>query len=309
MLPLVTRFKALADATRLRILDVLRLASFNVGELCAILDMGQSRISRHLRILQEADLLRSRRDGTWIYYALPRPSPEADENLSRGLLDLLARQAESHPEDRARALETLQLRASRSRQFFEEVVPRWDEVRRRIQGDADHMEELLRLIPRSDLLVELGSGTGEFLLDLAERSEKLIGIDRSPRMIAEAERRRDEARVGNVEYRLGTLEHLPLRDGEAQTAVANMVLHYVADPALVLREVHRALRPGGTLLIADLTHHSEEWMREELNHQWLGFEPEDLMSWLRESGFHEVQTRTISPRGEGPDVLLASGRR
>lgn len=307
MSALLAPFKALADETRLRLLRVLNLASFNVGELCEVMDMGQSRISRHLKILQDAGLVRSRREGTWIYYALPRPLEEPD--LPRSLLELLAIQPEEHPEDRLRAVETLKLRGSRSRQFFEEVAPRWHEVRRRTQGEASHVEELRRGIPASELLVDLGSGTGEFLLDLADRSRRLIGIDRSPRMIAEAERRRDEAQVANVEYRLGTLEHLPLRDAEAEVAVANMVLHYVADPAQVLQEVHRTLTPGGTFHIADLTAHSQEWMREELNHQWLGFEPDDLVSWLTQAGFTEVTTQRLERRGEGPDVLLASGRR
>ena len=62
--------KALADETRLRILRILMTGTYNVNELVAILSMGQSRVSRHLRILSDAGLVRPRRQGTWVYYGL-----------------------------------------------------------------------------------------------------------------------------------------------------------------------------------------------------------------------------------------------
>ena len=62
--------KALADETRLRIVRILMSGSYNVNELVAILSMGQSRVSRHLRILSDAALVRAQRQGTWVYYGL-----------------------------------------------------------------------------------------------------------------------------------------------------------------------------------------------------------------------------------------------
>ena len=68
MLDQVKVFKALADETRLRLMRLLARGALNVNEIIGILEMGQSRVSRHLRILAEADLVTSRREGTWIYY-------------------------------------------------------------------------------------------------------------------------------------------------------------------------------------------------------------------------------------------------
>ena len=310
MSPLLPVFKALADATRLRILRTLQVSHFNVGELCTILQLGQSRVSRHLKILSDAGLLRSRREGSWVYYGLPQRDSDQDPALSR-LLEVLADSPEDEEavQDRARALETLELRSRRSRQYFEEVASHWDQEKRRFLGEMPYLGAVEAAVPECEVLADLGSGTGDLLLQRAPRHARLIGVDHSTRMIAEAERRRDAAGADHIEFRLGALEHLPLRDGEADAAVVNMVLHHVADPPAVLREIHRAIGPGGTLVIADLAAHSEEWMREELNHQWLGFEAEDLASWLESAGFDSVTTRTC-PTGEGaPPVLLATGRR
>lgn len=310
MSPLLPVFKALADATRLRILRTLQVSHFNVGELCTILQLGQSRVSRHLKILSGAGLLRSRREGSWVYYGLPREE-HGQAVGTRGLLEILDASPEDAQdrEDRARALETLELRSRRSQQYFEEVASHWDQEKRRFLGEMPYLDEVEAAVPECEVLADLGSGLGDLLLQRAPRHGKLIGVDQSTRMIAEAERRRDQLGAANVEFRLGALEHLPLRDGEAGAAVVNMVLHHVADPPAVLREIHRAIGPGGTVVIADLAAHSEEWMREELNHQWLGFEPEDLASWLETAGFDTVTTRTC-PTGDGtPPVLLATGRR
>lgn len=303
----LTLFKALADASRLRLLRVLELSAFSVGELCRILDMGQSRVSRHLRILQDAALLRSRRQGTWVYYSLPRGP--GDEGLATELLRVLAIQPSDHPEDRTRALETLELRSQRTSRFFDRVAPRWAEMRRQHLPDGAYLRELHHEMDACPVLADLGSGAGDLALELAATHQRVIGVDRSASMLAEAERRRSRAHLENVEFRLGTLEHLPLRDAEAGGAIMNMVLHYVADPPAVLREIHRALAPGGRLCIADLEAHPHEWMREQLNHQWLGFEPDELSSWLHQAGFEDVHTRTHQGPGEGPTVLLASGRR
>lgn len=305
MTSLLPFFKALADESRLRLIQVLMLGSFNVGELCEMLELGQSRVSRHLKILADAGLLASRREGTWVYYRLPRDAGP----VTSSLLGWLREQGGGQAEDHRRALEALERRALRSRSYFEDVAPRWSEVKRRFLGDGAYLAELETELPGCPVLVDVGSGTGDLLLGRRGRHEQLIGVDRSARMIAEAERRRDAAGAANIEFRLGSAEHLPLADGEAQAAIVNMVLHYVADPAAALREVGRALTPGGTVVVADLEAHSQDWMRDELNHQWLGFEPGDLEGWLAAAGFEDVRTRTRAASPGGPNVLLATGRR
>ncbi len=307
------QLKALADSSRLRLLRVLELGAFNVGELCGILEQGQSRVSRHLKILADAGLVRSRRQGSWVYYSLPAASEAgaapSRPDLATGLLATLAACTPAPADDRQRALEVVDLRERRTRQFFDTVAPRWSELRDELLGATDYLPTFEAGVPDEAVLLDLGTGTGELLFDLAPRLARGIGVDRSAAMLAEAERRKSERGLANVEFRLGTLEHLPLRDAEASAATAHMVLHYVEDPARVLREVHRTLEPGGTVHLADLASHDRDWMRDKLNHRWLGFEPETLGGWLKAAGFQRVKTRTLERPGGAPDVVLASGRK
>ena len=66
---MLTLFKALADNTRLRLIAILDRGEFTVQELVEVLGMGQSRVSRHLKILTEAGVVRAKREGTWAYYS------------------------------------------------------------------------------------------------------------------------------------------------------------------------------------------------------------------------------------------------
>lgn len=68
------RFRALGDETRLRILEQLVAGERSVSDLIVLVDVGQSLMSHHLRILREAGLVVDRRDGRWIHYAIAEPA-------------------------------------------------------------------------------------------------------------------------------------------------------------------------------------------------------------------------------------------
>jgi ArsR family transcriptional regulator len=159
----------------------------------------------------------------------------------------------------------------------------------------DYRRRLLGLVPSGVTVLEIGTGTGGLLIELGGRAEQVIGVDHSPAMLEEAQRRLARNGVNGIELRLGEMTHLPLPDASVGCVVANMVLHHAANPAAVLAEVRRVLAPGGVLLLADLARHEREAAREQLADQWLGFEETELGSWLAASGFE----RTCCERVEG----------
>ncbi|MBO4312600.1 MAG: metalloregulator ArsR/SmtB family transcription factor [Desulfovibrionaceae bacterium] len=275
----VRYFKALSDDTRLRLVHVLSQYELSVNELVSLLETGQSRISRHLKILADAGLLVARRDGLRAYYSAVRegegleflravaPFLTADMNM-RADLDM----AEGILEDRAR----------KTRQFFNAVADHWDTLNREILGDFDLAGAVEAAVPKPcGVAVDLGCGTGLVLERLQGRAAQLIGVDGSSRML-ELSRRRlgDEA---GVSLRIGELDHLPLRDGEADFACINLVLHHLSDPASALREIFRVLRPGGTAFISDFDRHSQEKMRTDYGDRWLGFSREKLEEMILEA--------------------------
>lgn len=295
-------FKALADASRLRLLAVLLGGEFTVQELTRIFGMGQSRISHHLKTLTEAGLLSVKRQGTWCYYRASRSNL-----LFAGILPAVESGLETLPErirDLAAVAAVLEDRQRRSRVFFDSHARQWDELARTLLPVPAYREQLLTLVPQGKIIVEIGSGTGNLLTELATRGTKVIGVDHSPAMLAEARQRLVNEGVNGIELRLGEMTHLPLSDGLAGCAVANMVLHHAADPPAVLAEIRRVLEPGGMLLLADLVRHERETAREQLADQWLGFEEEELVGWLGTAGFAEICFERINGTSGQETVLL-----
>jgi ubiquinone/menaquinone biosynthesis C-methylase UbiE len=156
--------------------------------------------------------------------------------------------------------------------FFDRVASDWDEMRLVYYDEAviEHLAAAAEL-DASMTVADVGTGTGFIAAGLAGRVARVIGIDDSAGMLAVAEKNLNELGIANVELRRGDIAALPLADDSVDAAVANMVLHHAVDPAAMLREMGRIVRPGGTVAICDEAEHPYTWMREEHADVWLGF--------------------------------------
>jgi ubiquinone/menaquinone biosynthesis C-methylase UbiE len=134
-------------------------------------------------------------------------------------------------------------------------------------------------------------------------------VDHSPAMLAEALARAKAEQLDGIDFRLGDMSHLPLTDAEAHWAVMNMVMHHAAQPREVLCELFRVLENGGGLAIADLQRHDQEWVREKMADQWLGFEARELEEWLTAAGFDRIRFVTAPGEAGELDVLLCIARK
>lgn len=294
--------KALADPCRLRLVAVLLRGEFTVQELTRILDMGQSRISRHLKILTEAGVLSVKRQGTWSYYRAG--DQDAFFGAIRPAFERELDQLPQRRQDLAALALALEERRQRNLEFFDRHARQWDSLSRTLLPVPDYLGRLLALVPSVATLLEIGIGTGTLLPDLAKKAPQVIGVDHSPAMLDEARRRLAlDAEIG-IQLRLGEMTHLPLADGGAGCVVANMVLHHAADPLAVLHEISRVLQPDGTLILADLARHEREWAREQLADQWLGFEEEELQGWLKAAGLSSFELERVGAAVGQEDVLL-----
>ena len=295
--------KALSDATRLRLVHILLHYELSVNELVRILGMGQSRVSRHLKILAEAGLLASRRDGLWVFYSAPASGPRL--SFLRAVLPFVPADAAMRA-DLSLAAQVLEERARETRQFFNAIAEDWDELNREVLGPLDLAGIVSAALPAGcGTAVDLGCGTGGVLHRLLPDAGTLIGVDGSARMLDLCRRRfhDEELARGKVSLRIGELSHLPLRDQEANFACINLVLHHLPVPAEGLAEARRIMSPGGTLFLADFLSHNDETMRSRYGDHWLGFDEDKLLAALDRAGFAGAQCRR-EPVGRGLTLLL-----
>lgn len=303
------RMSVLSDTTRSRLLLLLQRHELTVSELCAVLQLPQSTVSRHLRVLADGGWAGSRREGTSRLY---RMTIEALEPAARHLWGLLAAEAEGMPaaaEDARRLTSVLAERRRKSQEFFSASAGEWDRLRRELFGEGAEWVPLLALLPEDWVVGDLGCGTGHAAEALAPFVRRVVAVDDSPAMLDAARRRL--SRFDNVDLRGGALEALPVADGELDAAVAILVLHHLPEPEKALAEVARSLKPGGRLVIVDMTPHDREEYRQEMGHVWMGFAPDQLAGWLRPAGFGELRSRLLpaDPKAKGPTLFAASARR
>jgi ArsR family transcriptional regulator len=297
---------ALSDATRSRMLLVLERNELTVGEICAVMQLPQSTVSRHLKTLSDAGWVTSRREGTSRFYAL---ALDDRDQATRRLWTLLRDQvsATSGADQDARRLRgVLARRQTASQEFFSSAAGRWDRLRAELFGPASYLQALAGLLDASWTVGDLGCGTGQAAAALAPFVARVIAVDRSGDMLQAARRRvRD---FENVDVRRGELEALPIEDDELQAATLLLVLHHVPEPAAVLREAARVLAPGGRLLLCDMLPHDHEEYKQQMGHVWLGFAEDQIRKLLAAAGFANARFAALAadPSAKGPALFVAS---
>jgi len=303
---MINFLKSISNITRLEILAVLLNGEFSVMEIVEILSMGQSRISRHLRILQESGVVQSRREGSWIYYSMSSQQDEFSEFIS--LITKWIRESENFEQIRVSIQRVIEQRRLRSKKFFSRIAGNWNILRNKYIDEFSYYSMLKDAIGKVSVLADLGCGTGETIEQLHDSSKYIIGIDNSPEMLQKAHEHLADWIGNTVDLRLGNLEHLPLKDQEVECILASLVLHHVAKPSDVFFEFNRVLKPGGKAIIVDFLHHKEEFFRDEMADLWLGFRKSEIKSWLSAAQFKHNHVVEISgDKSEAIKFVIASG--
>jgi len=237
---------SLADATRLRLLRLLERQELGVAELCDILQLPQSTISRHLKVLADLGWVHGRNEGTTHFYRTILD--ELDPPARR--LWLVAREQTDRwatvTQDQLRLQRLLQQRND-SQSFFAGAAGKWDSLRGQLYGRHFSTAACLGLLPASLIVADLGCGTGQIAADLAPYVHRVIGIDNSAAMLKSARRRLTN--LSNVELRRGELTSIPIDDASCDSALIVLALTYIADPSAAIREAARILKPGGIAIL------------------------------------------------------------
>jgi ArsR family transcriptional regulator len=300
---------ALSDGTRSRLLLLLDRHELTVTELCTVMQLPQSTVSRHLKALVDSGWIAARAEGTSHLYTMTRDDLDP---AARRLWLLVREQVGSAPaasQDQHRLQTALAERHTKSREFFSSSAGQWDRLRDELFGARVHLAALAALADADAVAGDLGCGTGQVSYALAPFVARVVAVDESPAMLQAAKRRL--AGFSNVDLRRGELEALPIDDARLDVGVLMLVLHHVPEPGKALAEVGRVLKSGGRVIIGDMLPHDRENYRQQMGHVWLGFSVEQVRRLLNEAGFERVRVATPAPdnRAKGPALFVATGEK
>ncbi len=301
--------RALSDPTRLRIVALLERDELSVNELQEITRLGQSRISTHLGLLQEAGLVRSRRDGKRTFYKLnPHADPGAVEFIQLAIRG--AKELPEHGGDQINLKRVTARRREQAQVYFNQVAGRFD----RVYGPGRSWQAfghlLLRILPAL-VVADLGAGEGLLSELLARRAKKVIAVDNSERIVAFGAAKAKKNGLKNLEFRLGDLQKPPIEANSVDLVILSQALHHAENPAAAVAAAHKILRPRGQIMILDLLKHNFEKARELYGDRWPGFAESDLQRWLEAAGFRKIEISIVAAEEQPPhfQTILAGGEK
>ncbi|KQN91329.1 ArsR family transcriptional regulator [Sphingomonas sp. Leaf67] len=285
--------RAASDATRLRVLTLLRSMELSVGELAQVLDQSQPRVSRHVKILCDAGLAVRRKEGSWVFVALGTPA--VVDPLLAALDAWTPADDAATADDRARLAAVRADRTAAAASWFEAHAGEWDAIRSLHIAEEQVEAAMIAALGSAPiaLLVDIGTGTGRMLELFGPQAAQAIGIDRSSEMLRLARAKLTERGIDQAELRQADIYALPLDTAVADAAVLHHVLHFVQHPGAAIEEAARVLQPGGRLLICDFAPHEREELRQRDAHARLGFSDEQMLGWFASAGLAPVSTRTL----------------
>jgi ubiquinone/menaquinone biosynthesis C-methylase UbiE len=174
--------------------------------------------------------------------------------------------------------------------YFDTVADQWDQMRAGYFDESVREVAIAKANLRPDMVVaDVGTGTGYVATRLAPLVYKVYGVDASAKMLRVAEENMRQQGLTNVEFKMGDGLNLPFEDNSLDAVFANMYLHHIEEPPLAIAEMVRVLKPAGVLVITDEDEHEHEWLHEEMDDVWLGFDRDQIRRWFIEAGLEEVE--------------------
>ncbi|NYT28945.1 metalloregulator ArsR/SmtB family transcription factor [Rhizobium sp. WYCCWR 11128] len=304
---LVDVLKAAGEPTRLRLLALLDGGDLTVTDLTEILGQSQPRISRHLKLLGEAELIERYQEGAWAYFRLKQDGKAA--MLVRALLKHVSENDPTILRDGERLSQVKRQRAERAQAYFSRNAAEWDELRRLHAADEEVDAAVIRLLGSQpiDSLLDLGTGTGRILELLSGLYRRATGVDASRDMLSVARANLDKSRITKATVRHADILNLPFEAQDFDLVTIHQVLHFFDQPEIAIAEAARMLRPGGRLVVIDLAPHTLEYLRDEHAHVRLGFSHQAMSDWLRKAGLDVEQVVDLHPgqqSGQGLTVTV-----
>jgi len=294
--------RASGEPTRIRILALLRQGDLAVGELVQILNQSQPRLSHHLKTLSTAGLVERLPEGAWVFYRAV--STDWAGRLLNSIFAEIDTAGGDFGNDTQALTKVRSVRAASAEAYFGAIADDWDNIRALHFPNEAIEQALLEAAGPGPFnrIIDLGTGTGRMLVLFAPLTDEAEGLDLSHQMLTVARANLARAGVTHAQVRQGDVNDTPFDNNSADLVIIHQVLHFTENPAAVLTEAARLLRPGGRLLVVDFAPHTLDFMRERYGHHRLGVRDEDMNDWASAAGL-ELQ----SPLRFDPPKTLEEG--
>jgi ArsR family transcriptional regulator len=255
----------------------------SVAELQEILNMGQSRISTQLSQLKGGGLVSDERSGKNNIY-----SCSAQSDLIK-VVEVAAGELPEVAADQSALRHLLRKRKDNARAYFDELAGRFGKDY--VPGRSwKALAEAFIKILNYKIVADLGAGEGTLSQLLAQRADKVIAVDLSPKMVEFGQNLAIQNGLDNLEFRVGDIENPPIDPASLDLAILSQALHHAEHPQTAVNAAFQILKPGGRLIVLDLLQHTFEEARELYADRWLGFAESDLAAMLEKAGFTEIET-------------------
>lgn len=303
------RLSVLGEITRLRLLRLLEREELAVGELADVLQLPQSTVSRHLKILLEGGWIIRRSEGTASHYRMVPDDLDAESAELWALASKQLGETKQTRQDSNRLDEALRQRTTDTVSYFGRVAGEWDSIRQNLFGTAFTDEALLALIPSDWVVADLGCGTANIAQRLGPHVKHVHAVDMSKTMLDAARKRLGH--LENISFHHADLLDLPLPDACVDAAVISLVLHHVDAADEAIGEVARIVRPGGRLVVIDMLAHDRAEYRHTMGHCHLGFEFDQMEVWFGRFNLTVDRSWRLASdaKAVGPDLFAMVGVR
>jgi len=287
---------AISEPTRLRILSLLADGDLTVSDLTVILGQSQPRVSRHLKLLQEAQLVTRHQEGSWAYFHLEEAT--SAHALCAAILSKLSSHDNWLEADRRRLAEVRQKRQDKAAAYFSAHATQWDRLRQLYVDEAQLEVALLRLVGHKPIeaMLDIGTGAASMIKLFAPFVQRAVGIDNNNAMLALARANLERHNITHAQLRAGDATSLPFQTAGFDLITIHQLLHFLGEPGQALCEAARVLRRAGRLLVVDFAPHTQEFLREDHAHLRLGFSDGQIQNWLQKAGLVLDKIQNITPQ-------------
>ncbi len=197
-----------------------------------------------------------------------------------------------------------------TKEFFNKVAHEWDDIRKEYYDESISGILAGTGILKPDMsVVDIGAGSGYLAMAAAKLVRRVAAVDISGEMLKELSKKAAEAGITNIEPVEAEADDVPLGDSSVDVICSNMFLHHSQEPQVTIKEMHRLLKKGGSIFIADFVEHDDREMQQKMHDVWNGFSEANLKKWAETAGFKDIKINRPDLKKYKPAIFIMTAKK